>query len=197
MRSLKTSNDPALDLAHWILSELPGITHVKLQKLCFYCYGYVTAVAQIEEVPFEAWQYGPVSRSIWERFKIFGTSPITAESTVNRNWSSEQSQVLCDVLTVYGGLSAWQLRELSCTEEPWANAYGSETLVIPDRAIREHFLQKTVPGAVELPEPLSNSWSLKLDNLPVPRFASFHEAASAWRSLSEPTGDVATRGYPR
>lgn len=179
------SNDPALDIAQWAVSQLPGITHLKLQKLCFYCYGYLTAVAQIEEVPFEAWQHGPVSRTVWERFKGFGALPVTTESTAERSWSSAQLQVLGDVLALYGGLSAWQLRELSHAEEPWEKAYRSETLVIPDDAIRAHFARKTAPGAVELPEPLVNSWSLKLDGLPVPRFRSLHEAAKACRSLRE------------
>lgn len=183
MLSSEAPNDPASDIAQWLLSELPGITHLKLQKLCFYCYGYLTAVAEIEEVPFEAWQHGPVSRVLWERFKGTGASPLTVEVTQGRNWTAEQRQVLGDLAAVYGGLSAWHLRELSRAEEPWSKAFDSETLVIPDRAIREHFARKTARGAVELPEPLINSWSLKLDGLPVPRFESFHDAATACRSV--------------
>jgi len=108
---------------------------------------------------------------------------LTPELTHARVWTSEQLQVLGDVAAVYGGLSAWHLRALSKEEEPWVTAFGTGKLVIPDRAIREHFTRKTAHGTVELPEPLVNSWSLKLDGLPVPRFASFHEAATNLRSF--------------
>ena len=124
-----------------------------------------------------------MSRVLWERFKEFGASPLTPDVTRVRAWTSEQLQVLGDVAAVYGQLSAWHLRELSKGEEPWATAFGSETLVMPDLAIREHFVRKTAHGSVELPDPLVNSWSLKFDGLPVPRFASFHEAATILRSL--------------
>jgi uncharacterized phage-associated protein len=177
------SNAPALDIAHWLIARLPGLTHLKLQKLCFYAYGYLTALADIEVVPFEAWQHGPVSRRVWEQFKTFGAQPLQNIHLSEREFSTAQVKVLEDVVAIYGQLSAWQLRELSHAESPWVHSAQKSELEIPDVEVRSHFALKTHPGTVELPEPVANSWSLKLDGLPVPKFESFHSAAQLCREI--------------
>lgn len=174
------STDPALDIAKWLVEQRPGLTHLKVQKLCFYAYGYLTALADTEAAQFEAWQHGPVSRAVWDELKLFGSEPVRLGPSA-RSWSDSQRAVLEDVLTVYGALSAWQLREQSHEEAPWRDSF-SRRLIIPDRDIREHFLRKVTPGSVELPDSLSNAWSLRLDGLPTPRFTSFHDAAEAIRT---------------
>jgi len=58
------SGNAAIRLAEWVLSELKEPpTHLKLQKLCFYAYGFGLAEGHEEElgtVQFEAWKHGPV-----------------------------------------------------------------------------------------------------------------------------------------
>lgn len=176
-------NDTALDVAHWLIAQLPGLTHLKLQKLCFYAYGYLTSLAEVEIVPFEAWRHGPVSRSVWEQFKTSGARPLHNVDFTAREFSASQIEVLDDVIAVYGQLSAWQLRDLSQAEPPWVQSVQKNELHIPDDVIRSHFSHKTRPGTIELPEPIANSWSLKLDGLPVPKFDNFHSAARLCREI--------------
>lgn len=60
------------------------IGHMKLQKLVYFAHGYYLAATKalegearplIDEY-FEAWPYGPVSRTIYEEFKDAGRNPI-------------------------------------------------------------------------------------------------------------------------
>lgn len=56
------------------------LTPMKLQKLLYLCHGYYLAVTgqPLVDEDFEAWQYGPVSPSIYQEFKDCGSRSIDA-----------------------------------------------------------------------------------------------------------------------
>jgi uncharacterized phage-associated protein len=58
--------------------ELP-VTNLKLQKLLFLCHAIflVEKARPLVRGPFEAGQYGPVNREVYEAFRKFGGQPIT------------------------------------------------------------------------------------------------------------------------
>ncbi|SOD97113.1 Panacea domain-containing protein [Spirosoma fluviale] len=62
-----------------ILKDAP-VTHMKLQKMLYFANGLHLALTDNpllkEEV--EAWQYGPVVSSVYQRFKEWGSRPITS-----------------------------------------------------------------------------------------------------------------------
>ena len=50
------------------------VTHLKLQKLCYYAQGYSLALLSrpMFEEPIEAWEHGPVVRELYDTYKRFG-----------------------------------------------------------------------------------------------------------------------------
>ena len=60
------------------------IGHLKLQKLVYLAHGYFLAMTNgtpMVNEPFEAWDYGPVCRSLYTEFRDNGKSPIDRLAT--------------------------------------------------------------------------------------------------------------------
>ena len=74
----------ARDVANYILDvadqhAIP-ITNLALQKILYFCQGnFLTHYDKhLFHNPIEAWKFGPVIRSVYESFRIFGSEPIAA-----------------------------------------------------------------------------------------------------------------------
>lgn len=148
------------------------LSHLKLQKLAFYCYGAARAQDELKErIVFEHWQHGPVSPEIYEAFKEHGSQAIPRPQGVE---PVLQGAAL-DAFHIYSRLSAWQLREESHLEAPWVQAEDRGAL--DDEQIRAHFRQKFFSGRVQAPVHLPGAWSLALDGLPKLSGESLHELA--------------------
>jgi uncharacterized phage-associated protein len=174
----------ALRLATWVRARVAvPVTHLKLQKLCFYCYGGALAFNRDFEVapqlPFEAWEHGPVNREIWLQYREHGSAPIAPPTFVAEQYSAETQEVLEAVITVYGRLSAWHLRQESHLERPWRDAWRSRCGTIPNSALREHFAKKFRTGPVSFPEHLLYSGSLAVDGIPAYEYKSLKAMAQA------------------
>ncbi|MBL8605176.1 MAG: DUF4065 domain-containing protein [Myxococcales bacterium] len=163
-------------LAQWIRAQLPyrreALTHLKLQKLSFYCYGAALAFGAAEavgtDIVFEAWDHGPVCREIWERFRQYGKTPIPFLSpSAARTYAPEVEEHLLDALRVYGPLQAWSLRQESHLEEPWIRAFKDSQREITSEELRAHFKKKFTSGTVQFPEYLLHASSARLDGIPV------------------------------
>lgn len=171
----------AYTLADWILSRSSSVSHLKLQKLAFYCYGISAATspsfkAELGHIAFVAWKHGPVNRELYDRFRDQGASPLQAPPHPPTSYSPQLAATLTDVLNVYGRLEPWELVKQSHLEAPWKNTPQSAT--IDDVAIIEHFAQKYRQGQVRAPEYLSGEWSLNLDGIPTYRYGSLSELAA-------------------
>jgi uncharacterized phage-associated protein len=172
-------------LTSWIRSTAPDrpepLTHLKLQKLAYYCYGALLAFDCEETVgflEFEAWKHGPVSPAIYELFKEYANASIGRAPKPFIASSAEAH--LYDVMNVFGRMSAWQLREEShLTNTPWRKSYdGVRGRVISPDVMRSHFRQMFT-SPVSLPERLFGCSSMQLDRIPVPTFASLREMSQA------------------
>lgn len=139
MYHLIMSGNAAIRLAEWVLSELrEPPTHLKLQKLCFYAYGFGLAEGHgdaLGDVHFEAWPHGPVCRTVYDAFKQHGKDPIPTRPRVE-GYPERTTDTLRDVLSVYAQLSAWELREQSHLEQPWLSARNGH---IDRTALESHF----------------------------------------------------------
>lgn len=102
---------------------------LKLQKLLYLTNGYYLALSQ-EEQPwineaFEAWKYGPVVPSIYQRFKSFGAKPISTGTRIPIIFSGNKNdpnlkRVLDFVLDRYGSRKGIYLSELTHkVGSPW------------------------------------------------------------------------------
>ena len=173
----------ATRLALWVRSNLRpethALTHLKLQKLVFFAYGAVAAfgLAEVGRLKFEAWEHGPVNRDVWNEYRAFGATTIPKPSEAGEAYSAGAETILGDVLSVYGRLDAWSLRQQSHLEEPWVNAFNART-PIDETQIAEHFRRK-FRDDVRFPEYLARTSNFALDRIPVPRFDSLHELARA------------------
>ena len=180
---------PAIGLAHWLLRHAEGpVTHLKLQKLCFYGYGAALAFGFESElggpIRFRAWQHGPVSPEVWRAYRDSGSAPLP-EPDRWPAYSETTRSHLADVVSVYGRLSPWQLRQQSHLERPWREAFDPDApragAVIAADTIRAHFVEKYVADTT-VPEYLGRGSSFVLDGLPVARFENLHALANALRN---------------
>lgn len=103
------------------------ISHLKLQKLCYYAQGFHLAI--YEEPLFneriEAWQHGPVVPDLWQEYARYGGGSIEKPSDMDfAPYSEEAQELLNEVYEVYGQFSAWKLRNMTHDEAPWAEAWA-------------------------------------------------------------------------
>jgi uncharacterized phage-associated protein len=78
-------NDPRA-IANLLLKEARcyghQVSNLKLQKLLFLCHAFhlVDTGSPLLRGSFEAWQYGPVHREVYDAFKGFQSKPITEDA---------------------------------------------------------------------------------------------------------------------
>lgn len=184
----------AAKLARWILANAPyrkeAMTHMKLQKLSFYCYGAALAFGCERDVgtdiEFEAWEHGPVCRDVWRDYRSFGGTVIPwVQADEAPAYPGEVSEQMRNALRVYGAMSAWALRQESHLEAPWlAHAKAADT--IPTAELRAYFVKKFNGGSVQFPEYLSHASSARLDGIPVRGCASLAELATIVSRVAAP-----------
>jgi uncharacterized phage-associated protein len=141
----------ALDVAKYFLTlsepdEGDVVTHLKLQKLCYYAQGSALAVLgrPLFDEQILAWEHGPVVREVWEAYRQYasGAIPVPADFDAEAVLTAEERELLDEVWNVYGQFSAWKLRNLTHEESPWANAVRDA--VIPHEALRTFFRTRVV-----------------------------------------------------
>lgn len=112
------------DVAAYILARRGSMTAMKLQKLCYYAYGYHLAWEgrQLFRQHFEAWANGPVAPALYRAHRgRFGVAPGDIPGDPAALDAGEIESVDL-VLSSYGDLSAHQLSMLTHQEEPWIAA---------------------------------------------------------------------------
>jgi len=175
----------AYTLAGWLLSRSDEpLTHLKLQKLVFYGYGAAVAAGwdkAVGPLDFEAWEHGPVVRELWRTYRQYGAGTLPKGNSA-RHYAQPLEELLEDVLTVYGALDAWALRNQSHLETPWIAAVNSKQIVI-DTHVLAKWANEKFSGPFVLPEQLIHSDSWAIERVAPTIFPSFHKAASVVREV--------------
>lgn len=152
------------DIANIILeladSKRVEITNLSLQKLLYFVHGwfYASYESPLVKNKFEAWEYGPVQRVIYDQFKKFKRSaiigvratyldPMTGEQIYKEpKVSMDHIAFIESVLERYANYSAFELvaeshREDSPWEYVWEQAEEAvyPGMKIPDALILDHF----------------------------------------------------------
>ena len=147
------------DVAAYILKKTDTISAMKLQKLCYFAYGYHLAWEERPLFPerFEAWANGPVCRPLYAMHRLqFSVSP--GEISGNPGALDEGEQESVDlVLEGYGRFSAHQLSAMTHRVGPWVDArrragagpLDSSTEQLQDEEIFEYFDALTSADADE------------------------------------------------
>lgn len=149
----------SITLANYILKHYGPMSHLKLQKLIFYCDAYCLAYfgRQLVTDRFEAWVHGPVSRKVYDSLKDksvlfcdveYSDTGGTDVDAAFARLSSAQRELLTAVL---GDLAAWTGLELETAthrETPWLEArrgYGEAdkcSVEISKDATRDFYRQE-------------------------------------------------------
>lgn len=112
------------DVAAYILRKRGPMTAMKLQKLCYYAYGYHLAWEGRQLFPesFEAWANGPVSPVLYREHRgrlMLERDDIPGDPGALDSGECESIDL---VLETYGGLTAHQLSVMTHRERPWIEA---------------------------------------------------------------------------
>lgn len=140
-------------------SDRRKLSPMQLQKLVYIAHGWNLAVNDepLVKEKAEAWQWGPVYPSLYDSLKRYGSGEVSGQIHKN-NWASDEAvrgpvivefftsdetAVINKVWEQYGDLEAFQLSALTHDKgTPWTECYDrTHHKVIPDRAIRKHFLE--------------------------------------------------------
>jgi len=128
-------------------------------KLVYIAHGWSLAIGDHPLIrnEIEAWEYGPVIRSLYDAVKHYGRDPISAplkvvcvdpatnearEEEPVEAFTDEEQTILDRVVEVYGPLRAYQLSALTHKDgTPWSKVYAERHSTISDSEIAEHFRQ--------------------------------------------------------
>lgn len=143
----------ALDIAKWFLAEnrrrmIDGesdfLTHLKLQKLLYYAQGCHLAIKdkKLFGENIVAWAHGPVVEKVYSKYKDFGSSPIVFDEEYRQTIDATTEGILREVFDVFGQYSAWKLREMTHSEEPWKNTPRNG--VIDTNLIKDYFKREYI-----------------------------------------------------
>lgn len=120
------------DVAKWFLAK-SSMTNKKLQKICYYAYSWflvffndaesinLKGINKLFRTGFEAWIHGPVSKELYDIYKIYGWNDIPKHKQ-HRHFNDDVTDLFEQVWSVYGGFSADQLENLTHNEVPWKEA---------------------------------------------------------------------------
>lgn len=136
------------------------LTQMKLQKLIFFAHGWYLAICDepLIDESFQAWRYGPVLPSVYDKFKIYGMLGIDkpgAELVYTANgfeWNTPRvtdntgnvKDLLDKIWDVFGKYSGTQLSEMThAPNTPWKKMreeYGdARSISIPNKLIKDYF----------------------------------------------------------
>jgi uncharacterized phage-associated protein len=122
-------------IAKYISLKIGKMSHLKLQKLLYYCYAMHLAYFEEElfDGDFEAWIHGPVSRELWNTVREhsllyddikynISKGEVNPIETVEKTLTSDQLQLIDDTLSELGKLTGFELENMTHSEDPWINA---------------------------------------------------------------------------
>jgi len=150
-----------IDVANYILEisredsedgEYELISHMKLQKLVYFCQGYFLALQgkPLFPDPIEAWTHGPVCPKLYHILKGYGSSPITANVDPSKIILTENEKHLIGmVYDAYGQYSASRLRKITHEKGPWKTSLANT--LIPQETMIEYFESLVEVNPADIP----------------------------------------------
>ena len=123
----KKCETPAEKIALYIIDSNREITNLFLQKILYYikAIGKLLVKHPIITDECEAWRFGPVFPTIYEKYKSFGKQEIALDlpdDYTKKLLTKEEKQVTDFVLNTFGIYNVWFLKDLTHAEEPWISA---------------------------------------------------------------------------
>jgi uncharacterized phage-associated protein len=128
------------------------VTIMQLIKLAYIADGWSLALLGkplANEAP-QAWQYGPVFKSIYNAFSGIGARPVSGRAYIRgtelayaENFSDKEEALIRMVVNSYGKLSAYALSNLTHQSgTPWSKAFEKGPYTdIDENEMRSHYQQ--------------------------------------------------------
>ncbi|NFM45170.1 DUF4065 domain-containing protein [Clostridium botulinum] len=127
------------------------LTHLKLQKLCFYAQAWslVWNNKELFNGEFQAWVHGPVNVDLYRRYSHKSAEPIEElMNTFNLNLFDEKERYVLNMIWEnYGQYTAKILERMTHQEEPWKATRGDlpasarSEKVICNESIKRYYSQ--------------------------------------------------------
>lgn len=118
-------------LSNYILNHYGPMSHLKLQKLLYYCDAYHLAYfdEELVEDKFEAWVHGPVSKKVFDSLRdkslLYADLCYAGkgeEDAAFDSLSSEQKNLITEVLVMLKSWTGLELEQATHEELPWLRA---------------------------------------------------------------------------
>ena len=119
-------------VADFILKNYGPMSHLKLQKLLYYCQAYHLGYFKepLFDEDFQAWMHGPVCREVYNALKgesilhsdIRFSGSNNPDEELFARISSEQKDLVLDVLKELADWTGFELENATHKESPWINA---------------------------------------------------------------------------
>ena len=117
-------------LSNYILKHYGPMSHLKLQKLLYYCDAYCLAYFGEELITdeFEAWVHGPVSRKVFNELKgqavlytdvAYSETPGMDVDMEFEKLTFAQKELITDVLNQLSPWTGLELERATHSERPW------------------------------------------------------------------------------
>ncbi len=142
------------------ISKLKNIdvSMMKLIKLVFFAHGWMLGITgkPLSHEAAEAWQYGPVFRSLYQSLPYQGASLVTAPirnifggQPFHAEFSNDEVNLMNRIVDVYGSLGAFALSDITHEAgSPWHLTIQNKGKFaqISDDDIRKYFSAKVKPA---------------------------------------------------
>lgn len=148
--------DPRAIANEFLELEGGAMNQMRLQKLVYIANGWNLAInrAPLTDARIEAWDGGPVYRTIWNHIRDHGYDVAGRFFGWNGNafkapLSAEEKSVIQHVWRRYGAYSGLQLSQLTHREgTPWSNTYfgRGRNSALDQREIQQHFTELALAG---------------------------------------------------
>lgn len=131
---MSTNQEVSFYILHLASLSNISVCNLKLQKLLYYCQGFSLGITKqkLFADPIEAWDHGPVVRSVYHDYKHFGKGNLPVPQSFDDSVFDEiQKDIIKSVVNVFGVKTAWELRQMTHREPIWlahsANDKGDGT----------------------------------------------------------------------
>lgn len=135
----------AVEVAEYIIGyaneQNYPISNLKLQKILYFIQAQflVTLGYPCFKDFIEAWDFGPVVRSVYNQYKRYGSANIySGDMSLETEMKEIEKDSIQLIIDKCVNFSANQLVEITHNQDPWKNAY-KKNVYISNNAIRDYF----------------------------------------------------------
>ena len=127
------------------------LTPMQVQKLTYLCHSWMLGLYEKPMIkqPVVAWQYGPVITDVYGSLRRYGREPvrrlISFDDSDEPDFTTEESDLIDQVWSVYGNLSGTQLSRMThASGTPWSVTYerSGKHGIVSDNLIEDFYKEK-------------------------------------------------------